>query len=73
MSVVATAHITDEDLHAFGITKRGDLICVRRFCIEKIQMSGSKEMLKEKKDLLINILDRNKSKRRFKSLQWFAT
>ena len=62
MSVVATAHATDEDLYGLGITKRGDLICVRRFCIEKIQMSESKERLKEKKDLLQKILDRNKEK-----------
>ena len=67
MSVVATAHATDEDLLALGITKRGDLICLRRFCMEKIQKSESKERLKEKKGLLEKVLERNKSKRRFEA------
>ena len=60
MSVVATAHATDEDLLALGITKRGDLICLRWFCTEKIQKSESKERLKEKKGLLEKILERSR-------------
>ena len=67
MSIVATAHATDEDLLALGITKRGDLICLRRFCMEKIQKSESKERLKEKKGLLEKVLERSKSKRRFEA------
>ena len=64
---MATAHATDEDLLALGITKRGDLICLRRFCMEKIQKSESKERLKEKKGLLEKVLERSKSKRRFEA------
>lgn len=67
MSVKATAHATDDDLRALGLTKRGDLICLRRFCMAKLQESKSKERMNEKKDLLEKILERNKSKRRLET------
>ena len=67
MSVVATAHATDEDLLALGIPKRGDLICLRRFCMEKTQKSESKERLREKKGLPEKVLERSKSKKTFEA------
>lgn len=68
MSVIATAHATDEELRALGLSKRGDLIRLRRFCEEKVQESESKERLNEKKDLLEKILEKNKSKRRLETV-----
>ena len=67
MSVKATAHATDDDLCALGLTRRGDLICLRRYCMEKLQESENKERLNEKKDLLEKILERNKFKRRLET------
>ena len=67
MSVIATAHATDEELGALGLRKRGDLIRLRKFCVEKAQESENKERLKEKKDLLEKILEENKSKRRLET------
>lgn len=69
MSVMAIAHVTDEDLRALGLRKRSDLTRLRRFCMEKVQESENKERLNERKDLLEKILERNKSKRRFENLQ----
>ena len=68
MSVIATAHATDEELRALGLSKRGDLIRLRRFCVEKVQESENKEKLNEKKDLLEKILEKNKSKRRLETV-----
>ncbi|PFX18413.1 hypothetical protein AWC38_SpisGene17223 [Stylophora pistillata] len=67
MSLIATAHATDEELRALGLSKRGDLIRLLRFCVEKVQESENKEKLNEKKDLLEKILEKNKSKRRFET------
>lgn len=67
MSVIATAHASDEELRVLGLTKRGDLIRLRKFCIEKVQESENKERLNEKKDLLEKILERNKLKRRMET------
>ena len=39
MSGIPTAHATDEDLHELGLRKRSDLICLQRFCVEKVQES----------------------------------
>lgn len=69
MSVMAIAHVTDEDLRALGLRKRSDLTRLRRFCMEKVQESENKERLNERKDLLEKILERNKSKRSFENLQ----
>lgn len=69
MSVIAKAHVTDEDLHALGLRKRSDLTRLRRFCMEKVQESENKERLNEKKDLLEKILEKYKLKRRFENLQ----
>ena len=68
MSVIATAHATDEELRALGLSRRGDLIGLRRFCVEKVQESENKERLNEKKDLLERILEKNKSKRRLETV-----
>ena len=71
MSVIATAHATGEELRALGLSKRGDLICLRRFCVEKVQESENQERLNEKnekKDLLEKILEKNKSKRRLETV-----
>ena len=68
MSVIATAHSTDEELRALGLSKRGDLIRLRRFCLEKVQESENKERLNEKKDLLEKMLEKNKSKRRLETV-----
>lgn len=67
MSVIATAHATDEELRALGLRKRGDLINLRRFCVEKVQEAQNKERLNEKKDLLEKVLEKNKSKRRLET------
>ena len=67
MSVKATAHATDDDLRALGLTRRGDLICLRRYCMEKLQESENKEWVNEKKDLLEKILERNKFKIRLET------
>lgn len=67
MSVVAIAHATDEELRSLGLRKRGDLIRLRRFCVEKIQESENKEKLNKKKELLEKILENNKSKRRMET------
>lgn len=69
MSVIAIAHVTDEDLHALGLRKRSDLTRLRRFCMEKVQESENKERLNEKKDLLEKILEKKKLKRRCENLQ----
>ena len=62
MSGIPTTHATDEDLHELGLRKRSDLICLQRFCVEKVQESENKERLNEKKDQLEKILERKKSK-----------
>ena len=69
MSVIAIAHVTDEDLRALGLRKRSDLTHLRRFCMEKVQESENKERLNEKKDLLEKILEKKKLKRRCENLQ----
>ena len=71
MSVIATAHATDEEMRALGLRKRGDLINLRRFCVEKVQEAENKERLNERKDLLEKVLDKNKSKRRLETFSSF--
>ena len=69
MSVIATAHATDEGLRALGLSKRGDLIRLWRFCLEKVQGSENKERLNEKKDLLEKSLEKKKIKEKIGNSQ----
>lgn len=66
--MIATAHATDEELRALGLSKSGYLIRLRSFCVEKVQESENKEKLNEKKDLLEKILEKNISKRRLETI-----
>jgi hypothetical protein len=62
MTLSAVKAASDEDLIEFGLTRKGDRLNLKRLC--ETRLCENEERIREKKDLLANILERNKSKRK---------
>ena len=67
MSISATAHATDKDLRDLGLLKKGDIISLKRYCLEVLEDEEKKGKHKEKVSLLETILEENKSKRKLEA------
>ena len=67
MSISATAHATDKDLRDLGLLKKGDIISLKRYCLEVLEDEEKKGKHKEKVALLETILEENKSKRKLEA------
>lgn len=53
----------DKDLIDLGLTKKGNILSLRAFCNEKINVQNAEENMNEKKVLLQTILDKHKRRK----------